>query len=163
MNKHANSATATPNFSSILDEAPTEVNRPKALPTGTYIFVVGRWEEGKSSQKKTPFVKFSMRPIVAEADVDQDELTEALTGADGTVNDISSKTMSLTFYTTPDAIYRLDEFHEHCGLDISEPLSRKMRCDEVVNAQVRGYVAPRQSQDPDAPTFAEIKRTLPAD
>lgn len=160
MNKHDNN---TPNFASILDEAPTEVNRPKSLPTGTYTFVVGRWEEGKSSQKKTPFVKFGMRPIVASEDVDEDELREALTSADGTENSLDTKMMSITFYTTPDAIYRLDEFHEHCGVDLNEPVSRKMRNDEVINAQVQGYVAPRQQQDPDAPTFAEIKRTLPAD
>ena len=92
-----------------------------------------------------------------------DELDEALTSADGTKNALATKTMSITFYTTPDAAYRLDEFHEHCGVDLEEPLSRRMRNDEVVNAQVRGYVAPRQSQDPDAPTYAEIKRTLPAD
>jgi hypothetical protein len=159
MNKHG----AVPNFTSILDEAPTEVNRPKSLPTGTYTFVVGKWEEGKSSKKGTPFVKFDMLPIAADEDVDKDELSEALTGADGTVNELKSKRMSITFYTTSDAVYRLDEFHEHCGVDLEEPVSRKMRNDEVMNAQVRGYVAPRQQQDPDAPAYSEIKRTLPAD
>jgi hypothetical protein len=162
VNKHDSNNTK-PNFGSILDEAPTEVNRPKSLPTGTYTFVVGRWEEGKSSQKKTPFVKFGMRPIAAGDDVDPDELQEALTSADGTVADLGSKMMSITFYCTPDAIYRLDEFHEHCGLDLDEAVSRKMRNDEVANAQVEGYVAPRQQTDPDAPTYSEIKRTLPAE
>jgi hypothetical protein len=161
MNKHDNNTK--PNFGSILDEAPTEVNRPKSLPTGTYTFVVGRWEEGKSSQKKTPFVKFKMMPIAADDDVDEDELTEALTSADGTLNELKSKEMSITFYCTADAIYRLDEFHEHCGVDLNEAVSRKMRNDEVVNSQVQGYVAPRQQQDPDAPAYSEIKRTLPAE
>jgi hypothetical protein len=108
-------------------------------------------------------VKFAMRPIAAGDDVDEDELKEALTSADGTENSLDSKMMSVTFYTTPDAIYRLDEFHEHCGVDLEEPIKRKMRNDEVVNTQVNGYVAPRQSDNPDAPAYSEIKRTLPAD
>jgi len=41
------------NFASILDEAPTEINRPKPLPEGTYLCVVGQPEEGKSSKKGT--------------------------------------------------------------------------------------------------------------
>ena len=129
--------TNTPDFASILDQSPTEVNRPKSLPTGTYTFIVGDWEQGKSSQKKTPFVKFSMKPVAADADVDEDELEEALTGADGEANDIRSKTMSITFYTTADAIYRLDEFHEHCGIDLSEAVSRATRNDMVLNAEVK--------------------------
>jgi hypothetical protein len=159
MNRH----NAVPNFASILDEAPTEVNRPKSLPTGTYTFVVGKWEEGKSSKKQTPFIKFNMMPISADEDVDEDELDEALTAASGEVHELKSRSMSITFYITPDAAYRLDEFHEHCGLDLNDPLSRRMRSDQVINAQVKGYVAPRQQSDPDAPTYAEIKRTLPAE
>lgn len=146
-----------PNFSSILDEAPTEVNRPKPLPVGTYTFVVGQWSVGKSSKKGTPYVEFPMRAIAADEDVDADALDEA-GGLDG-------KTLRNTFYTTEDAIYRLDEFHEHCGIDLEEPLSRRQRNDEVVNAQVRAYVGHRQADqnDPNSPVFAEIKRTLPAD
>lgn len=152
-----------PNFSSILDDAPTEIDRPKSLPTGTYEFVVGRWEEGVSSQKKTPFVRFQMRPHATTDDVDEDELAEALTSADGTEVELGSKTMSITFYVTPGAVYRLDEFHQHCGIDLSTPLSRKARNDEVLNTTVLGYVAPRESNNPDAPIFVEIKRTLPAE
>lgn len=152
-----------PNFSSILDDAPTEVDRPKSLPTGTYEFVVGRWEEGVSSQKKTPFVRFQMRPTGTMDDVDEDELAEALTSADGTSVDLGAKGMSITFYVTATAVYRLDEFHQQCGLDLSNPLSRKARNDEVLNASILGYVAPRESNNPDAPIFMEIKRTLPAE
>lgn len=150
----------TPNFASILDESPTEVARPKSLPTGTYTFIVGRWETGESSQKKTPFVRFQMRPIEAGDDVDEAELQAALTMPDGTVQDLQSKTMSHTLYTSPNAVFMLDQFHEHCGMDLSEPMSRKLRNDEVLNCQVRGYVAPRDSNNPDAPIYAEIKRTL---
>jgi hypothetical protein len=146
-----------PNFSTLLDDSPDHVERPKPLPQGTYTFVVGAWTVGKSSKKGTPFVEFAMRPIAAGEDVDEDALNE-MGGFDG-------KNMRVTFYTTEDAIYRLDEFHEHCGEDIDGTTSRRQRNDNVVNAQVQGYVTHRQADqnDPNSAVFAEIRRTLPVD
>lgn len=146
-----------PNFQSILDEAPDEVVRPKPLPVGTYTFVVGPPTYDKSAKKGTPLVSFMLRAIAAGEDVDDQDL-EAMGGLEG-------KTIRHTFYITEDAVYRLDEFHEHCGLDLSDTVSRRTRNDEVVNTQVRGYVGHRQAdpQDPNSPIFAEIKRTLAAD
>lgn len=144
-----------PNFASIMDEAPTEIDRPKPLPAGTYTCVVaGAPERGKSSRKGTDFTMFVLKPISAEDDVDEDELSEA--------GGLDNKTLRATFYETPDAIYRLDEFHEHCGLDISKPMSRRMRNDEVVNAHVRAVVKHRASED-GSRIYAEISRTLAAD
>ncbi len=144
-----------PNFASIMDEAPTEIDRPKPLPAGTYLCVVaGPAEKGKSSKKGTDFSMFTLKPLQAEDDVDEDELAEA--------GGIENKTLRATFYETPDAIYRLDEFHEHCGLDISKPMSRRMRNDEVVNCHVRAVVKHRTSED-GSRIYAEIARTLSAD
>ena len=51
-----------PNFASILDEAPTEIDRPKPIPTGTYLCrVQGTPTYDKSSKKGTPFVQFTLR------------------------------------------------------------------------------------------------------
>ena len=144
-----------PNFSSILDEAPTEIDRPKPLPAGTYLCVIaGAPEYGKSSKKGTDFAQFTLKPMQAEDDVDEDELAEA-GGVDG-------KTLRTTFYLTEDAVYRLDEFHEHCGIDISKKASRKTRNDEVVNAHVRVVVKHRTSED-GSRIYAEVSRTLAAD
>lgn len=144
-----------PNFSSILDEAPTEVNRPKPMPVGTYLFtVIGSPTYDKSAKKGTPYVQFTLKPIAAESDVDDEALEEA--------GGIDNKTQRLTFYLTVDAIFRLDEFHEHCGIDLGEESSRRQRNDDVVNAQVRGVISHRTSDD-GTQIFAEIRRTLPAD
>lgn len=150
-----------PNFSkTLLDEAPDHVERPKPLPIGTYLAVVGRWETGESSKKKTPFVRFPLRFIQAYDDVDPDELA-ACGGVDG-------KNARTDFFMTEDAIYRLDAFHEHCGLDLEEPLSRKARNDEVMNAQVGVVIGHRYPQDaegkdiPDSVPFMEVTRTLKA-
>ncbi len=144
-----------PNFASILDESPTEIDRPKPLPPGTYLCrVLSPWTEGKSSKKGTPFVQFTLKPISAEDDVDEDDLQE--------MGGLDNKTLRLTFYLTEDAKFRLDEFHEHCGIDIHKEISRRMRNDEVINAEVRALVKHRPSDDGQT-VYAEISRTLKAD
>lgn len=146
---------STPNFQSILDEAPSEVDRPKPLPAGTYLCTVaGQPVYDKSSKKGTPYVQFTLRPLSAESDVDEDELEE--------MGGFDNKTLRVTFYLTEDAVFRLDEFHEHCGLDLSDEVSRRQRNDEVVNAQVRAVVSHRSSDD-GAQIFAEVRRTLAAE
>jgi len=145
----------SPNFASILDEAPTEIERPKPLPVGTYLCVIqGQPTYDKSSKKGTPFVQFTLRPIGAEGDVDEQELEE--------LGGFENKTLRATYYLTEDAAYRLDEFHEHCGVDITSPASRRQRNDDIVNAEVRVLVGHRMSEDGSA-VYAEIKRTLKAD
>ena len=124
-----------PNFASILGEAPSEVDRPKPIPTGTYLCRVQGSRLTTSPQKGTPFVQFTLKPISAEDDVDEEDLAE--------MGGLDNKTLRLTFYLTEDAVYRLDEFHEHCGIDLSEESSRRSRNDEVVNAEVRALVKHR--------------------
>ncbi|HOA52104.1 MAG TPA: hypothetical protein PKI05_07590, partial [Thermogutta sp.] len=88
-----------PNFASILDESPTEIDRPKPIPTGTYLCrVQGSPVYDKSSKKGTPFVQFTLKPISAEDDVDEEDLAE--------MGGLDNKTLRLTFYLTEDAVYR---------------------------------------------------------
>jgi hypothetical protein len=141
-----------PNFASLLDEAPTEIVRPKPLPSGTYYGVVmGVPEEGRSSKKQTPFVKFSVRITSAGDDVDEQELEES--------GGIDDKVLPLTFYITEDAVYRLDEFHEQCGIDLTEPTSRKRRNEEIMNAQIGVFIKHRVAED-GSRVYAEINRTF---
>lgn len=133
----------TPNFSSILDEAPTEVERPKPVPVGTYLTIVqGPWIQGKSSKKGTPFIEFPLRFITACDDVDEEDLQES--------GGLEGKTIKATFYYDegdPKSLYRLDEFHEHCGIDLADGQSRKMRNDAVINAEVLVVIRHEPSQD----------------
>jgi len=143
----------TPNFASILDAAPTEVSRPKPVPTGTYLCVVtGAPRYDKSSKKQTDFVEFQLRPINCFDDVDEEDL-EAAGGIDG-------KMFRATFYLTEDAVWRLDEFHTHCGLDLDPDTSRRSRNDDVINSEVLVYIKHSTSQDGQT-KYAEIARTAP--
>lgn len=141
-----------PNFASILDESPTEVSAPQPAPQGTYVFVVGNPRYDKSSVKGTDFVEFPVRAIAAESDVDEAELEEA--GGLDAIN------LRATFYLTEDAVYRLDEFHSHCGIDLEDGTSRRSRNDAVVNAEVRGFVKHEPSKD-GTRIFARFNRSLP--
>ena len=146
---------STPNFQSILGQSPTEVVRPPLLPIGTYLCTVGEWESGASYKKKTPFVKFSLKPISPLEDVDEAAIAE-LGGLEG-------KRLSITFYVTEDAVFMLDEFHQNCGVDMTDGGTRLARNDEVRNAQILATVTHRiDENDPDR-TFVEVKRTAKAD
>jgi hypothetical protein len=143
-----------PNFSSILDESPTEVAAPQPMPQGTYVCVVQGVTYDKTTKKGTDYVEFTLRPVSAEADVDEEEVAG--------FGDFDSKTLRATFYLTEDAIYRLDEFHTHCGLDIeNDGLSRRARNDECINVEVRVFVKHETSQD-GSRIFARFNRSLPA-
>ena len=148
----ANAAQAS--FESILDTPATEVERPKPLPAGTYDAIVkGLPEFGESSQKKTPFCRFTYVIQSAGEDVDEDELT-AIGGLEG-------KTIRDTYYTTPDAIFRLTETMERMGVDPTDKTVRQM-IDETPNASIRVVIGHRASEDGQQ-IFAEVKRTMKAD
>jgi hypothetical protein len=151
----AQNPNAAPHFASIMDEAPTEVNRPKPMPPGSYVCVVKDYERDKSKRNQTPFTRFQLTPIAALDDVDPQSLQEA-GGLDG-------KALRIDFWETPDAIFRLDEFHAHCGLDLSEPLARKFRNDEIKNAQVIAYVEHRIDPNDSTRIYTDVKSTAPVE
>ena len=98
-------------FGSILDKPATDVERPKPLPTGTYHCVVdGQPRMDKTTKKGTEFVEFSLKPMSALDDVNQDELNASLTSGDGSVKPLSDKRIRATFYLTEDSLYRLKDF-----------------------------------------------------
>lgn len=100
----------SPNFQSILDTPVEQIERPKPLPAGTYMCVVGGQPRfDKSARKQTDFVEFTLNVAQPGPDVDQAALAEA-GGAAG-------KTLRVTFYLTQEAAYRLKEFLGHLGLD----------------------------------------------
>lgn len=141
-------------FESILDTPADAVERPKPLPAGTYDAIVkGLPEHGQSSQKKTPFVRFTYAIQAAGEDVDEEEL-EAIGG-------IADKTIKDTYYTTPDSLFRLTDALENMGIELDGKTVRQ-GIDETPNASVRIVVGHRSSEDGQQ-IFAEVKRTMRAE
>lgn len=145
-----------PSFGSILERAPTEVERPKPLPQGSYITtIVGQPRYDKSSKKQTEFVEFTHKFVSADDDVDADELKVYL-GDDKKLSDVTLKN---TYYLTEGSVYRLDEFHEHCGIELDPKVSRRERNEQTPGAQIGVYIAHEPSQD-GSTFFARINKTF---
>lgn len=153
-------------FESILDTPTAKVERPAPMPAGTYDCIVrGMYEEGVSSKKQTPFVKFTYVFQAALDDVDEEELAKVLTDKDGNVHPLSDKSIKDTYYTTPDALFRLTDVMTHMGVidpDADDGKTIRQALSETPNASIRIVVSHRASEDGEN-IFAEVKRTMKAD
>lgn len=144
----------TPNFGSILDKPTAEIERPKPLPAGHYLFVIpSLYKMDKSTKKGTEYVEFTCKPVQAGEDVDEDALKE--------YGDISEASQRLTYYLTENSIFRLKEFLiDDLGLEDEGKLRPML--DKTVNAQFIGQVVHEASQDGRS-VFANIKSTAKAE
>ncbi len=143
-----------PNFDDILSRPASEVERPKPLPQGSYLCIVkGLPRHDKSSKKLTPFVEFTLQPTAAGEDVDEEDLA-AMGG-------IANKTIRATYYKTEDALWRLTDFLEHCGIDL-EGKSISQAIDETPNCEVIAFIKHRASEDGQS-IFAELAKTAPVE
>ncbi len=102
----------TTDFQSILAGAKLgEIEKPKPLPTGSYIGLIKSVAYDVSrGEKKTPFARINIELIQALDDVNQDDLASA--------GGVQGKKTKVDFYLTDDALFRLQEFVlDHVGLD----------------------------------------------
>lgn len=148
-------------FGSILDKPSTDVERPKPLPPGTYHCVVdGQPRMDKSSKKGTEFVEFSLKPMSALDDVNEDDLQTALTSGDGSVKALSEKRIRATYYLTEDALWRLKKFLVN-DLQIEEGKKKiRQMVSEAMNRQVLAQVKHVPSDDGQS-MFAQLASTGP--
>lgn len=160
------SAQRAPSFESILDTPTAAVERPRPMPTGTYDCIVkGLYEEGVSARKKTPFVRFTYAFQSAGDDVDEDELQSVLTDKDGAVHPLGEKFIKDTYYTTPDALFRLTDALTAMGVidpDTDEGKTIRQALADTPNASIRITVVHGASEDGQQ-VFAEVKRTMKVD
>lgn len=156
MAKVATQTTTPASFGSILDRPSSEIERPKPLPVGTYVCVVkGLPRYDKSSKKLTDFVEFTLQPLQAGDDVDQ----EALQEMGGFVN----KTLRATFYITEDAAWRLKKFLSDLGHDVDdEKTSLRQMISESAGLQVVVTVTHTSSDDGSA-VYANVGMTAPVE
>lgn len=172
-----------PAFAPILDRSPKDVEKPKNLPMGSYTFITrGVPRQDKSTQRKTDFVEFTLVPQGplqgdnGNADVDQEQLDEALTRRNGEKIQIQSKAQRLTFYITEDALFRLEDFLRHLGFDIPTEAEKRTMTEEQLddlpsfrqmlaesqNRSVGGFISHKPSDDGSV-MYANITRTFALD
>ncbi len=153
---------SNPDFAGILNRQSGDVERPKPLPIGEYLFKIkGLPNFDKSSKKGTPYVEFTCIPVQEQDSVDADDLAEALTRKTGK-KQLSDMVQKLTFYLTDDALFRLKEFMVN-DLNIEEgDKTLQAMIDETANAEFIGTIKHTPTNDGKG-TFANIGSTAPVE
>lgn len=134
------------NFDSLLSIPSDDIKRPPVKPAGTYHAVIAGHVFGESSQKKTPYCRFSFSNMQPGEDIDQDSMK----GEDGSPLDLSTwkpSTSGLSdFYLTKDALFRLKEFLDDLKIPGgARPLSE--RIPETRNLPVIVTISMTPTQD----------------
>lgn len=149
-------------FADILDAPPSEDDRPKPPPQGSYLCVVkGMPRIDKSSQKQTPFVEFTLIPKAAGADVDAEDLQAWATKADGSMKRLDEITIKNTIYTTEASVFMLNDFLSHCGIE-ADGRSRREMLDDTPNCEVVIFIRHEARQDGQG-VVARVGKTAPAE
>lgn len=99
-------------FSNLLSVKADDIKRPPIKPAGTYHAMILGYEMGRSSQKKTPYVRFGFGGLQPGADIDPASCVDS----DGAPIDFSKWKPNIDFFLTPDSVYRLKEFLESLGI-----------------------------------------------
>lgn len=139
------------NFEALLSQNTDEVEKPKPLPAGTYQMAVKEHAFDTSSKKGTPYVRFQLTPVAPGEDVDQELLAQ--------VNNWNQRSMKVDFYLTQDAVWRLKDFLEACGINTSGRTFAEL-IPETAGAFVSAFVKHEISGED---TYANIDRVTAAE
>jgi hypothetical protein len=141
-------------FSSILDKPSNSIERPKPLPTGTYLAMVkGQPRYDKSKQKGTRFAEFTLQLLQHGEDVDGAAIKEYL-GA----RQLNAIEIKDTYYLTDEAAYRLKEFVDHCGVENAEGATLGQRVSQTPGCQLLISIAHKPSDD-GTRIYANVRQT----
>lgn len=144
-------------FNALLSKPAESFERPKPLPEGEYVALIGKREFGNAkNEKKTPFVRFTLQLQEALPSVDEEAL--ALSLGD---KSLTEKTMTYDLYLVPDALWRLGQFLvEHAGATEGIPAAEQIEEIAGTGKQVIVTIKHRvNNQKPDEPPFAFIDTT----
>jgi hypothetical protein len=131
----------TADFRSLLSKPMDDIVKPKPIPAGTYQGIIKAIKFDESAKKKTPFVRFTVGLQSASDDISEEDLTEALAGAE-----LQKKELSKDFYLTDTSLYRLKDFLESLGISTEGRVLAEC-IPEAQNAQVLIEVTHRNSED----------------
>lgn len=137
-------------FNSILDTKADDIKSKPPLPIGSYKARISKLEPVKSSQKKTDGIEFTLIPLEALEDVDQEMLKDA--------GGLKDRTMRTSFWITPDSAIMLKEFLvNHVGLEGTGRTMRQL-LGEALNQEVGIIVTHGTTKD--GRQYGQIDRTF---
>ena len=131
----------TPNLSSILDTPTSQAERPRPIPTGSYIVsVLPDVTFGTSSNKGTDYVQYKLQVLDVftekngRRDVDEQELEDM--GGIGNLRPVN-----VIFYITTDSAWRHAKFLDHLGIPDRDDKERDPKKRDLSHRQ-RALMAP---------------------
>lgn len=110
----------------LLQQKAADVKPPVRLPVGSFVATILSREYTKVGEKQNTVCQYKVRYDEALPDVNADDLARAIDTAEGgrPMNEVEDK---LDFWITPDALWRIVEFHnDHLRLDPELPISEQV-------------------------------------
>lgn len=137
------------NISDILNRPAEDVEAPKPLPPGSYNCIVkGLPEQGESSKKKTPYLRFSYQITAIRDDVDADAIAEyEAADKNGVSTGIVGKIVTSDYYLTNDALFMLTDMLTALGIDFEGGKSVSAAIDESPNSECVVFIKHEPSTD----------------
>lgn len=127
-------------FSQLLKRPAGEAKRPPALPPGDYPGVIQRWEVGDQNKNKTPYVRFHLGLT---------DWPDAVDAQDREGIELGKRPQRRDFYTTEDALWRLDELIRSCGVEPSGRAYEEVLAEMIgqsVTVEVQQYMRQDNSE-----------------
>lgn len=126
-----------PNFTSILDKPAESIEAPKPIPVGTYLAIISGPENySKVGANQTDLVKWPVKLVQPQEDVDMTALNDALSSKDGTVKALGDIKLTFDQFLTENSAFMVLAFLTNTlGIDpagktlrqmISEALGKQM-------------------------------------
>lgn len=114
-----------PDFSQLLRRPAVESKRPPALIADDYQGIIKGYALGDENRNKTPYVRFQLGltdwgPSVPESWEAHDPNTNKSYTVMRSDIDLSKRQFRRDFFLTPDALWRLKEMLESCGIKCKE-------------------------------------------
>lgn len=141
-------------FSSILNKKVNEVEAPVQLPVGSYLLQVLQYTFGTSQKQQTPYIKFEFGVVSANEDVDPEQLAK--------VKNLQERRLNATFYITEDSLFRIKDFCEKCGLDVSGDQTLNEMIPQTIGTQVNGILKAEQATDGSGREFIRLNTFIKA-
>ncbi len=133
---------AAPDFSQLLKTNLDTIKKPPTLPAGTFHGRISKYEFGESQEKKTPYLRLHLQLLSPGADIASEDMSDS----DGRPIDLAKRQMRKDYFLTEDAMYRLKEFIESCGISTAGR-SLDVTIPELLNAPVLVGVIQSNSRD----------------
>lgn len=122
-----------PNFTSILDKPAEMLEAPKPIPVGTYLALIsGEGVMDKVGANQTDIVKYPVKLMAPQGDVDMAALQEALSMKDGTTKTLADTKLTWDLWLTENSGHIVrDQLRDKLDIDPTGKTLRQMLAEAV--------------------------------